>query len=541
MRRICSILGLFLLFLPSTLSADSVKLPSQQQIDKASHLLKRATFGPRPEEIIQLAEKGEGALRLWVEEQLKPNTISDTEVDKKLQRFKSLSMNNQQLATTFLKPKKNQPAKKNKEGTQNPPKQILMELIAQKFIRSVESKRQLQEVLVDFWFNHFNVDFRKGQTKWLITSYERDVIRPHVFGKFSDLLMATARSPAMLFYLDNAQSVKSGFASSKGKKNTKSIRRGINENYARELMELHTLGVNGGYTQKDVAEVARILTGWTIDRKDEALKFVFKPSMHDQGSKEVMNIHFPAKGGEAEGIQLLQMLAKHPSTARNIAFKLAQRFISDDPPKSIVDKLSKIFTTTDGDLSALYRELFISSEFWSSRFANAKIKKPFHWEVSMIRAVGGKIEIDGDQDIHQLDAPIEQMGEAIYRCQPPTGFKDSAQFWVNAGALVTRMNFALRLSRHRVNAVTFSSNYFRSSIQKAGLMGKNDESIKYLDRMIMGSALKESTIQKISTELNADPLVQEEAEVTRSEKMRNSINMKKILGLVLGSPEFQRF
>jgi uncharacterized protein (DUF1800 family) len=543
--------GLLLILLSPSLLADSSKLPPQKQIDKAAHLLNRATFGPRPEEINQLAEKGDDGLQVWLEAQMKSQTISDPEVEKKLRAFKTLSMTNQQLATAIPKLGKEKSSKKNKSGKamdekEDKPKLIVSELIAQKFIRATESKHQFREVLTDFWFNHFNVDFKKGQTKWLITSYERDVIRPMVFGKFKDLLIATAKSPAMLFYLDNAQSVKSDFAANpKNKKNKpdkqKNTRTGINENYARELMELHTLGVDGGYTQKDVMEVARILTGWTIDRKDDAMKFVFRPAAHDQGAKTVLNVAYPAKRGEEEGIKLLEFLARQPATAKHISYKLAQRFVSDEPPATLVDKLSKKYLSTDGDLTAVYRELFESPEFWSEKAVSSKIKKPFHWMVSMIRAVGGTIEIDSIKEINQLDVPISQMGEAVYRCQPPTGFKETAEYWVNPGALVTRMNFALRLSHQRVNAVTYSQNYFRTSLRSSGAMGKYDESLKQLDRLLMGSALSEQTIKKISAEFADEPQVQDEIDAKNPSKPKYSVNLGKMLGLLLGSPEFQRF
>lgn len=538
-------IGFFLLLLSPKLHAETSKTISPRQIDRAAHLLSRATFGPRPEEITQLAEKGDAALELWIDAQMKPENILDAEVEKKMSGFKTLFMTNQDLARAILKPSKNKSSTKTK-SSEDRPKQIISELIAQKMIRATQSNRQFQEVLTDFWFNHFNVDFKKGQTKWLITSYERDVIRPNVFGKFSDLLIATAKSPAMLFYLDNFQSVKNDFApapkNNKNKpKQAKKTRTGINENYARELMELHTLGVDGGYTQKDVMEVARILTGWSIDRKDDVLKYVFKPGAHDQGAKKVLNVVYPPKGGEEEGVKLLQFLAHHSSTARHISYKLAQRFVSDTPPPTLVEELTKVFLSTDGDLSAIYRKLFSSPEFWEEKTMDSKIKKPFHWMASMIRAVGGTVEIDTMKDISQLDAPISQMGEEIYRCQPPTGFKETSEYWVNPGALVTRMNFALQLSHQRLNAVKYSQNYFASNLRASGAMGNYEQSLRQLDRMLMGTALSEQTIKKISAEFTNEPQVQDEIDAKAPSKPKDSINLEKILGLLLGSPEFQRF
>lgn len=551
MKKLLFAISLCVIFLSSFHVADSAETASPQMTKKAAHLLNRATFGPRPDEINSLALKGDAALQAWIDSQLLPKTIFDAEVDKKLKNLKTLSMSNRQLAETYPRLGKKKKGKETKKmDSDEAPKKILIELAAQKYIRATESKRQLQEVLVDFWFNHFNVDFNKGQGKWLITTYERDAIRPNVFGKFSTLLKATAKNPAMLFYLDNSQSVKKGGMEisdkkKKGKAKANTIKinvpKGLNENYARELLELHTLGVDGGYTQKDVIEVARILTGWSIERKDDENKFLFRSSAHDTGAKTVMGVKYPAKGGQEEGEKLLEFLARHPATAKRISTKLAQRFISDNPPQSIIDKLSKTYLDTDGDLSAVYRELFKSPEFWSEKNMGSKIKKPFHLMASMIRALGGTVDTDSVKDFKKLDAPLNQMGEPIYRCQPPTGFKDEAEVWVNPGALVTRIQAAMALSHQRVDAVTYSPSFFRSRLRSANVMGSSKDSLKFLDRMLMGSSLREETIETIAQELEHEPKVQDEMEAKAESKAKSSVNLPQLLGLLLGSPEFQRY
>jgi uncharacterized protein (DUF1800 family) len=250
--------------------------------------------------------------------------------------------------------------------------------MSQRIIRAVDSERQLYELMVDFWMNHFNVFAGKGPDRFLIASYERDTIRPNIWGRFEDLLMATAKSPAMLIYLDNARSKRAG----------------VNENYAREIMELHTLGVDGGYTQKDVTELARVLTGWSIERPEEGADFRFR-----REAKSVLGVNIAAGGGMEEGERMIRLLANHPSTARHIARKLALRFVSDNPPQALIDRVAKRFLETRGDLRETVRAVISSPEFWDSKFYRAKVKAPFEYSVSAIRAVGGRasrmVEIAG--------------------------------------------------------------------------------------------------------------------------------------------------
>ena len=309
-----------------------------------------------------------------------------------------------------------------------------MELQQARLLRAVYSRRQLYEVMVDFWSNHFNIFAAKGADRWLATSYDRDTIRPHALGRFSDLLRATAQSPAML-YLDNWLSASP--AAAFGRLAPNNPRRGLNENYARELMELHTLGVDGGYTQRDVQEVARCFTGWTIRQPRSAGEFYFEPRIHDSGEKIVIGRRIAAGGGISDGLAVLDMLARHPSTARFISLKLARRFVSDDPPTSIVDKATAAFRQTDGDIAAVLRVIFEGPEFFAPATFQAKVKKPLEYVASALRATGAQVEIS-----HQLLRYLARMGEPLFLAQPPTGYPDAAGSWASPDMLLTRINFA---------------------------------------------------------------------------------------------------
>src|SRR2546421_2692033 len=370
-----------------------------------------------------------------------------------------------------------------------PPQRITAELQASRILRAVYSERQLQEVMVDFWTNHFNVFAGKGADRWLLVSYDRDTIRPNTFGKFTDLLVATAESPAMLFYLDNFQSVSPNAPQGGNgqilrqllgnnpraqarleqmrqqqqarpqQQQQQRAKRGINENYARELMELHTLGVDGGYTQKDVQEVARCFTGWTIiaPRGGAGLmngamaeregSFYFNPRQHDNGEKLVLGHKIPAGGGMSDGLMVLDILAHHPATAKFIATKLCRKFVMDNPTPELVNRVAAAFTKSDGDIRATLKAIFTSPEFNAPENFRAKTKTPFELAVSSIRALGG--DTTGGPQLHQW---IARMGEPLYQYQPPTGYPDTAEHWVNTGALLERINFALALPANPIPA-----------------------------------------------------------------------------------------
>ncbi len=389
----------------------------------------------------------------------------------------------------------------------NPQQVVASDLSDAKFYRALYSNRQLQEELVDFWYNHFNVFLDKGSDRFLVPSYERDAIRPHVLGKFRDLLEATANSPAMMFYLDNWQSVAPvDVRRPNGKKPT----RGLNENYARELMELHTLGVDGGYTQKDIIEVARCFTGWTL-RPAQGAGFEYNDRVHDKGEKVVLGVTIPAGGGKEDGERVLDILAAHPSTARFISKELAQRFVADDPPPALVDRMAKTFLTTGGDIQAVMATMLSSKEFFSEGAYHAKVKTPFEMMVSALRATGAQVD-----SVYQLSNQISQLGEPLYRKLEPTGYSSANAEWVSSSALLARMNFALSLSQNRVGGVKMDAKKFAgtpSEVARQLLFANPSKQTQG----ILGKAL--------------------EAEKKKNPKASPNALMA---GLVLGSPDFQR-
>ena len=332
------------------------------------------------------------------------------------------------------------------QSANGPQAMVVQDLAEAKLMRAVYSNRQLQEVLADFWYNHFNVFIDKGADHYLVTAYERDEIRPHVLGKFEDLLRATAKSPAMLFYLDNWQST--GAQSPAGRRQ----QRGLNENYGRELLELHTLGVDGGYTQKDVTEVARCFTGWTIRQPQRVAEFEFNPRMHDNGEKTVLGVRIPAGGGIGDGYRVLHLLAHHPATARFISRELAMRFVADVPPETLVNRMAATFLKKDGDLRAVLKTMFDSPEFWSRGAYRSKMKSPLEMVASSLRAV------DADVDFtFGLNNQLTQLGEPLYRKAEPTGYTNSGQEWLNSAGLLARMNFSVALVNNKVAGVKVDS------------------------------------------------------------------------------------
>jgi uncharacterized protein (DUF1800 family) len=331
------------------------------------------------------------------------------------------------------------------ELASGPAQVIARDLAEAKVLRAVYSTRQLEEVLDDFWFNHFNVFLDKGADHYLVTAYERETIRPRVLGKFRDLLEATAKSPAMLFYLDNWQS--SGPAAP-GQRNARPARRGLNENYGRELMELHTLGVDGGYTQKDVTEVARCFTGWTINQPQRGGAFVFNPRRHDDGEKVVLGVRIPAGGGQSDGERVLDILARHPSTAHFISRQLAVRFVADDPPDSLVERMAATFLKTDGDIRAVLETMFKSKEFWAVGAYRSKMKSPLEMVASAVRAANADVDF-----AFPLVNQVERLGEPLYRKIEPTGYSNVGREWMNSASLMGRMNFALLLAGNKIPGV----------------------------------------------------------------------------------------
>jgi len=447
----------------------SVAAPPSAATDRAIvHLLNRIAYGPRPGDVEKVRAIG---IERYIDQQLHPERIPDTAMSARLSGLTTIGMSSREIAENYAMPalearrERKEDAKEyggkppNASAPRDPQQEranrVMIELGEQKMLRAIYSERQLQEVLTDFWFNHFNIDARKGPDRFMLTEYERDTIRPHVLGKFRDLLEATAKSPAMLFYLDNWMS-----ADPSGPH-----RKGLNENYGRELMELHTLGVDGGYTQKDVTEIARAFTGWTIQNPRQAGSparlprwgahgggFVFNPRLHDDGEKLVLGHRIKARGDISDGEQVLDILASHSSTARFIATKLARRFVSDQPPASLVDRAAVRFRDTNGDLREVMRTILASPELLAPEAYRAKIKTPLEFVVSAVRATAADV-----QDATLLVRTMQQLGMPLYQCQPPTGYKDTADAWVNTGALVSRMNFAVSLTNNQLRGITVPS------------------------------------------------------------------------------------
>lgn len=416
---------------------------SQEQ--KIIHFLNRTSFGPTREEVARVNRIG---MRPYLDEQLRPETIDDNLVEEKLAGLKTMRLSSRELIELYPPPRvarqqANQQGMMARQEMQAP-RMIIFELQQARLLRSIYSQRQLFEVTVDFWSNHFNVFSAKGADRWLTTAYDRDTIRPHALGKFKDILLATAKSPAMLFYLDNWMSASpdSPGARFAGANNR---RRGLNENYARELMELHTVGVDGGYTQKDVIEVARCFTGWTMRQPRGEGGFYFEPRIHDNGEKTVMGTRILAGGGMDDGLRVIDLLASHPATAQFIALKLARRFIADEPPSAIVNKAADAFRQSDGDIPTVLKTLIDSPDFFAPEFYLAKVKKPLEFVASALRATGAETQIT-----HQLLRYVGRMGEPLFLAQPPTGFPDVASSWISPDMLLTRMNFAADLVSNRL-------------------------------------------------------------------------------------------
>jgi len=427
------------------------------------------------------------------------------------------------------------------------PQRVVAELSMAKVTRAIYSERQLQQVMDDFWFNHFNVFAGKGEDRYYLTPYERDVIQPHAFGKFKDLVTSTAKSPAMLFYLDNFLSADPRAAQRQAMERAarqqwrrgrlgmprppanpqqaKKNERGLNENYGRELMELHTLGVDGGYTQKDVTEVARCFTGWTIDKPRQYADFKFDDRLHDPDPKIVLGKKIHA-GGMKDGEQVIDLLVHHPSTARFISTKLARRFVSDTPPPALVSRMTETFQSSDGDMRAVLKTMIWSPEFWSRESYRAKIKTPFELVVSAVRALG--TDVDTPMPLVQW---VGRIGEPLYQCQPPTGYSDKADAWVNTGALLNRLNYSLALAGNKMRGA-------RTDV--ASLLGveTSADPKAALDRAVqvfLGGQAGATTVETLEKQLDNPQVLQ-----AKLDDAHKQVDLGVVAGLVLGAPEFQR-
>ena len=413
---------------------------------KTIHLLNRISFGPTAREVQRVDRIG---IPAYLNEQLAPDSIADAAVEEKVAGLKTIRMNSRELFELYPPPKIAKEAGMATGGAMNTPRFVVFELQQARLLRAVDSRRQLYEVMVDFWSNHFNVFAAKGADRWLMTAYDRDTIRPHALGKFRDLLLATAQSPAMLFYLDNRLSVSPQVPAARAPANVR--RRGINENYAREIMELHTLGVEGGYTQRDVHEIARCFTGWTLRRPRGDAEFYFDPRLHDPGAKTVLGTRV-ASGGMEDGLRVIGLLARHPATAKFIATKLVRRFVADDPPPALVERATDAFRRSDGDIRTVLQTIVAGPEFFSPEVYLAKVKKPIEYVASALRVMEAETRVTP-----QLLRYVGRMGEPLFLAQPPTGYPDVGASWISSDMLLTRMNFAIDLVTNRIDGARVQS------------------------------------------------------------------------------------
>jgi uncharacterized protein (DUF1800 family) len=517
---------------PSGAVAPAPRVSGDRQI---IHVLSRLTYGPRPGDVEHVRAIGVAA---WIDRQLRPQTIDDSATERTLAELTTLRMPISEALREFPRPDPKLRAQiasgemsrqemLERYPLEKRPARIAVELQAAKVVRAVTSERQLEEVMVDFWFNHFNVFAGKGDVRWYVAAYEREAIRPYAMGRFPDLVRATAHHPAMLFYLDNWLSARANFIVPAGP--NRGRKAGLNENYARELMELHTLGVDGGYTQRDVTEVARAFTGWTIDRPQTDGHFIFRPVMHDTGEKIVLGQRIPAGGGRDDGERVIEILTRHPATARFIATKLVRRFVSDTPPPGLVARVAGTYASTGGEIPAMLRTIFESPEFSSEDAYRAKIKKPFEFVASAVRALGGSTDAQGGMALARASAEI---GEPLYQAQPPTGYADRGEVWVNAGALLARMNFALGLA---------SGRYPHVRVELPALVAGADPRAPaaVLDRLLASIVADQAgpeTRAVLTAQLN-------EPQITRlspDDRGPANTDVAKLAALVIGSPEFQR-
>jgi len=525
--------------------------------ERIVHVLNRMGYGPRPGDVDRVRETG---IYRYIVNQLHPERISDAACEKRLEALELYDLTAAELQEAFPPPTKEERKRiadlqtkiaelRKQEDTpkatlkklqdelnglrrRNDRNRPLTELARAKIIRAVHSERQLEQVMADFWFNHFNVFGRKGPATLLIPELEEKVIRPHALGKFHDLLTAVAKSPAMLFYLDNWMSAAPEGAPVRrpGKRAARKRggRRGLNENYARELLELHTVGVDNGYEQKDIIEVARCFTGWTIAGGGyRGRSFEFKLDIHDAGPKKVMGHRVRGGRGVEDGMQILEMLAHHPNTALFLSEKLCRKFVSDEPPPTLVERCAGTFLDTGGDIRMVLYRIFTSPEFFDAEVARGKIKKPHEYVVSAIRAMD--LETDAPR---ALLYQIRNMGESLYLCEPPTGYADTAEKWAGTNAILSRVNFATGLAYGRVPG---SKPNFAAILKDAPTDDAQALS-DWMCRRYLGQPLSPRTEMAVARSI-------EKARDMLKNRRRGKAGLhdagKFLTTLILGSPDFQ--
>jgi uncharacterized protein (DUF1800 family) len=544
--------------LPAQARLDHRELAADQQI---IHALNRLTFGARPGDVQKVRAIG---LDKWVDQQLHPERIDDSSLESFLSHYSILNQDQNDLLRDFAEAQRDRRlAKRDAADTATRPslkdnpalqqyqmnrRRMMGALQSSRVARAVVSNRQLEEVMTDFWLNHFNVYAQKGPPEaFYLAEYERDVIRPHALGKFRDLLESVAKSPAMLFYLDNARSMgdstRPRLASMNRNRPARAdmqlrqrlqqrLNGGLNENYGRELLELHTLGVDGGYTQQDVINVARALTGWTIRPPAAGGGFVFRPEMHDAGEKVVLGHKLAANRGIEDGEDVLDIVSRHPATARYIATKLARRFISDNPPKAVIDDAAAVFLKTDGDIREVVRSIITSNEFYSQQAFRSKVKSPFEVVVSAMRAMNA--EPDSTPRTAQA---VAYLGEPIYGHQAPNGYPETGDAWMNTGAILNRINFGMAAAANRFPGASVRSIPGLDSLRSA----PRDKQVDAIVSVLLGGSVSPDTRAVLISGEN--PLMANAKDSTSMSDMSNARQLSgiaQVVGLALGSPEFQR-
>jgi uncharacterized protein (DUF1800 family) len=580
------------------------KIRELSEDQRIAHVLSRLTFGARPGDLERVKAMGVAA---FINQQLDPDSLDAGAVIARLKKLPTLGMATPVIIEQYTPPKPgvapspipirspdNATAPTQKLVAQNPsnplgqapqianagmsamqsemqmevkkeaagrmpalpdaapkptpppknPQMVVTELQRAKLLRAVYSERQLYEMMVDFWENHFSIFANKDDDRYLLTGYDRETIRPFVMGRFRDLLGATAHSPAMLFYLDNwRSSVPRPYAATKDK--PAGVDGGLNENYARELMELHTLGVDGGYTQKDVQEVARCFTGWTIQKPNEQGLFLYRPGLHDDGEKIVLGHRILPGGGPADGERVLDILATHPATARFIAIKLARRFISDEPPQSVIDRAAAVFLRTDGSIRETLRAIVTSPEFFSATAYRAKMRSPFEYVAAAMRALNA--ETDGDRPV--LDA-IGRMGQPVFGRITPDGYADRSDQWLSSGAMIARFNFASALAGNRIKGTKIDVARLLSGVDEAK---KDSVAAKFIrltvsDDLSRGTrTVLEKNLQSAAAANPAEPATDPGANVSVGFDANRAkppgaaaTYITELITLLIGSPEFQQ-
>jgi uncharacterized protein (DUF1800 family) len=599
MRPTNSIISASMLFVASTVSAqtaprlDHRELASDQQVIQT---LNRLTFGPRPGEAQKVRAMG---LDKWINLQLHPDKIDDTQFERYADRYDILKQDQNDLLKQYadaqrerrmVKRDKADSAAMSREDRMAiqqiglARRQFMGQLQSERVARAVASNRQLEEVMTDFWLNHFNVFAGKGPPEaYYLVEYERDVIRPNALGKFRDLLEAVAKSPAMLFYLDNARSMADStrprlaspgrgrvFGNQDMQQRLKQLRNGgLNENYGRELLELHTLGVDGGYTQQDVINVARALTGWTIRPPATGGGFIFRPEMHDAGDKVVLGHKLPAGRGIEDGEDVLDIVSRSPSTARFIATKLARRFVSDNPPQALINDAANVFLKTGGDIREVLRTIVTSNEFFSQQAFRSKVKSPFEVVVSAMRALNAQPD-----STPRTAQAIAYLGQPLFGHQAPNGYPETGDAWMNTGAILNRINFGMAVAANRIPGASIAALPGIDTLRNAARGSQVDAVISIL---LSGSASADTraVLMKGENPLAANASANEVAEqamantsndqMTEDRRPRGNgqvgvggaglranqaargfgpvpqLNgVAQIVGLALGSPEFQR-